>query len=260
MPPVRYLYLPFILNIVSGLFSASEHCLSCAPFTNLTTLSFKYLLLTGILGFISIVSQGQSAITKSEYNQKGKLYFYWGWNRDAFSKSDMTFSGADYNFKLEEVIAKDRQTPFALDPYFNIERLTIPQYNFRIGYFIRRNWDISIGSDHMKYVMQNGQHVLINGHIENSGTIYDGDYDEEDITLTKDFLQFEHTDGLNYINIEARRSGILYAWPKISFSHTEGFGAGMLVPRTNTTLLSKERYDDNGFGIIKKRENFTYID
>jgi hypothetical protein len=33
--------------------------------------------------------------------------------------------------------------------------MTIPQTNFRIGYFINDHYSIALGVDHMKYVAQN---------------------------------------------------------------------------------------------------------
>jgi hypothetical protein len=175
------------------------------------------------------------------------LYFYWGWNWDQFSKSDIRFTGTDYDFTLSKVVANDRQSPFAFNIYLNPANMTIPQYNFRVGYFIKNNWDISFGIDHMKYVMQNDQTVEISGNIKNTGTEYDGDYSGEDIVLTKDFLQFEHTDGLNYGNLEVRRSDQIFDFNKTKINFTGGLGFGLLIPRTNTTLLNNERYDEFHF-------------
>lgn len=196
------------------------------------------------------ISQSQLAIQAEGH--KGEFYFYWGWNRGAFTTSDIRFQGQAYDFTLENVVAKDRQTPFSVDRYLNPSKMTIPQYNVRIGYFINDHYNISIGTDHMKYVMQADQVVKITGHINESGTDYDGVYNGEEIVLTEDFLQFEHTDGLNYPNIELRRFDELLAWKNIKINLTEGLGVGILYPRTNTTLLNKERYDEfhlAGYGL-----------
>jgi len=195
-------------------------------------------------------SQGEMLMGKS--NQKGNLYVYWGWNRGWFTNSDIAFKGADYDFTLNQVVAKDRQTPFGLDPYLNPKMISIPQYNFRIGYFIHDNYDISIGMDHMKYVVQPGQTVKISGDISNTGTGYDGVYDNDDMLIEEGFLAFEHTDGLNYLNVEFRRFDNIFDFNKIKINLTEGVGLGALVPRTNTTLLNKERYDEfhlAGYGV-----------
>ncbi|AFM02841.1 hypothetical protein Fleli_0361 [Bernardetia litoralis DSM 6794] len=183
---------------------------------------------------------------------KGRMYFYWGYNRGWFTNSDIHFKGSNYDFTLKDVVAKDRQSKLAADPYLKLNKLTIPQYNLRIGYYLTENWDISFGIDHMKYVMQQDQTVEINGYIHNTSSNYNADYSNNDIQLTGDFLKFEHTDGLNYVNVEVRHSNLLFDFNKIKISLNEGLGIGFLYPRTNTTLLGQQRHDDfhvAGYGI-----------
>ncbi len=170
---------------------------------------------------------------------KGKLYVYWGWNREWFTHSNITFIGENYQFTLYDVVAHDRQSPFNLLTYFNPLKLSIPQYNFRTGYFFAEHWDISFGQDHMKYVMQQNQQVKITGNIANSNTEYDGQYNNENILLSREFLAFEHTDGLNYVNLELRRNDVLFRYKKVRLNLIEGIGFGALVPRTNTLLMNK---------------------
>jgi hypothetical protein len=186
------------------------------------------------------------------YSDKGKLYFYWGWNWSWYSRSNISFTGDDYDFTLKSVGAKDRQSAFSFDTYFNPTKVTIPQYNFRIGYYFKKNWDISFGIDHMKYVVQQNQTLEIEGYIENTNPIYDHTYSDQSIQLTPDFLEFEHTDGLNYVNFELRHSDKVIDRNKVNISLIEGLGIGFLYPKTNTTLLGKERYDEfhlSGYGI-----------
>lgn len=193
---------------------------------------------------IALILNGIYAQTPNTPYKKGTFSVYWGWNRDCYTKSDIRFTGKDYDFTLSNVIAKDRQSKFDPRLYFSPTRLTIPQYNFRIGYFIKDKYQLSMGADHMKYVMQNWQTVKINGHIDNSGTSYDGTYSNKDIVLADSFLLFEHTDGLNYENIELRRYDVLLQKKFITLSVNEGLGFGVLIPRTNTTLLNNARYDE----------------
>jgi hypothetical protein len=218
------------------------------------TLYSKFYLIAFVLGMLATSASDGIAQTnspKSVTREKGKVYMYWGWNRGWYTKSRIHFDGNDYDFTLDEVIAKDRQSKFSFNDYFNPGRITIPQYNFRIGYMVNSHWDISIGADHMKYVVQQSQSVNISGRIANSNTLYDGTYQEDDIIVQKGFLEFEHTDGLNYENLEIRRWDGLLKKDKIKLSLNEGLGIGAMVPRTNTTLLNKARYDEfhlAGFG------------
>lgn len=212
----------------------------------------KFYVLTGL--FISLfieLSHSQSPTHQSPY-KKGVFSIYWGWNGADFSRSNIQFSGENYDFELRKVKATDRQSPFDPAVYFHPKRMTIPQYNFRIGYFIADRYQLSFGADHMKYVMVNDQKVEINGHIHGSGTAYDGNYSNDSIELSADFLLFEHTDGLNYENFELRRFEPLYSIKQFTLAVNEGVGVGFLLPRTNTTLLNNDRYDQfhlSGYGI-----------
>lgn len=200
-----------------------------------------------ILLLVSVKMVAQEPIVEKITN-KGKFYVYWGWNRGTYSDSDIRFKGENYDFTLSAVTANDRPTKFGLNPYFRLDRITIPQTNYRIGYFFKENYTISIGVDHMKYVMNADQNVMINGTI-NLGSTYDKVYNNETIKLVEDFLTFEHTDGLNYINAEVKRfddfSSLLGLNSKnLQINLTEGIGAGILFPKSNTKLVNKERYDD----------------
>jgi hypothetical protein len=203
----------------------------------------------------TLVSYSQTANFNDAGPNKGKMFAYWGWNRGHFSTSDITFKGENYNFTLDNVEAKDKPKPFGIY-YFKPDEITIPQTNFRIGYFFKENYTLSIGVDHMKYVMRNDKSAIINGEIS-VGSDYDGIYYDSSIDLTTDFLLFEHTDGLNYINIEVNRFDNLDNWLNFSVKNIdinllEGIGIGVLLPKTNTTLLNKQRYDDfhlSGYGV-----------
>lgn len=211
----------------------------------------KYFAI-GILSLISLSIFAQTLNHEFPKSRKGEFYAYWGWNRVAFTKSDIHFTGDNYDFLLSDVIAKDRQSLFKADLYLNPGSATIPQYNFRLGYFFNDHYNISFGIDHMKYVVQRDQVVKISGNIDSTGTKYDHAYANDDIRMSEDFLKFEHTDGLNYINFDIRRFDALFVWKHFNINLTEGVGAGVLYPRTNTTLLGGERYDEfhiSGFGL-----------
>lgn len=215
-----------------------------------------------------VFSQEESTFTdyKDVKSNKGKLFVYWGWNRSNYSRSDIKFKGNDYNFTLKDVKARDKPKPFGVY-YFKPDEVTIPQTNFRVGYFFHENYNVAIGVDHMKYVMRNNQTVKINGSI-NTGGDFDGVYNGDDIVLTEDFLTFEHTDGLNYVNVEVSRFDNLDNWLKfpiknIDINLTEGVGVGLLYPKTNTKLLGKERYDEfhvSGYGMsVHAGLNITFF-
>ena len=194
-------------------------------------------------------------------SNKGKFFVSWGGNRETFTDSDITFKGDAYDFTLSDVTARDKPKGWHID-YINPANMTIPQTNFKMGYFVSDKYTISLGLDHMKYVMTQNQSVKIDGTINlapsEEGSLYNGTYQNESIVLTEDFLTFEHTDGLNYIYTEFSRYDDISSIFKINNTDkfqtnlTEGIAAGVLYPKTNTSLLQKERNDEfhlAGFGI-----------
>ena len=221
------------------------------------------LLICGL--FLNTFASTQEITSSSnpiETSKKGTFYLYWGWNRSLYTNSDISFKGPNYDFTLEKVAATDRQSPLSAEVYLNPGNFTIPQYNFRIGYFLNDNFSISLGADHMKYVMKDYQLVKINGVISNSGTVYDGNYSNADLNMNPQFLKFEHTDGLNYLNVEVRRHHQLFQRKSININLSEGGGGGIIMPRTNTTLLGNPRYDQfhlAGYGLAAVAAiNITY--
>ena len=113
---------------------------------------------------INTLSFAQDTEVKNN-SKKGSFYAYWGWNNAMYSNSDISFKGVNYDFTLYDVAAKDRQSPFAFDTYFL--SVTIPQYNLRLGYYLNEKYHITLGVDHMKYVMRAYQNATISGTITN---------------------------------------------------------------------------------------------
>jgi hypothetical protein len=211
-------------------------------------MNFKKLLLASLCLLFITSSQAQQKITG---NKKGDITVLWGWNRGWFTNSDINFRGDSYDFTLSDVVAKDSQTKFDPAIYFHPKWVTIPQTNCRIGYFITDNYEISIGLDHMKYVVQQNQKVRISGEINIvEDTIYNGIYDNDEIynnetiNIEDGFLKFEHSDGLNYINFEYRRFDNLVKYKNWNLNIAEGLGTGFLLPRTNATIFNNKRHDE----------------
>lgn len=228
--------------------------------------NLRIVIATILITQISL-AQDTTAPEKYTAHNKGKFFVYWGGNRETFTKSDIRFYGEGYDFTLQNVTAYDKPKGWHVD-YVNPARMTIPQTNLRIGYFINDHYNISIGVDHMKYVMAQNRAVDINGFYPNPGT-YGESLPNGQVLLTEDFLTFEHTDGLNYVNSEfARVDDISKLFritntDKFQINLTEGAGIGLLYPKTNAKLLGNNRHDDfhvSGYGVSAKVGlNFTFF-
>ncbi len=193
--------------------------------------------------------QAQENTSPGLNNKKGKFYFYWGYNRSFYSSSDLHFNGPIYDFTLYDVKGSDRPTDFSLD-YVNPTTFTVPQYNYRMGYFITDRVAISGGIDHLKYVVDENQLTKISGIITpEASEKYQGSYLNQEIKLQPDLVQFEHTDGFNLVTIDLEYLLPLKVklHPKLAFSWNFGLGGVWVVTRTNVKVL--EVGLDNDFHI-----------
>ena len=230
----------------------------------------KNIIFTTSLFLITLSLFSQETIQNQEKytaHKKGKFFISWGGNRETYSKSDIQFKGTDYDFTIYDVSAHDKPKGWHID-YINPGRMTIPQTNLRVGYFVNDHYSVALGVDHMKYVMNQGITVNYTGNYPNRNS-YGEAVGNNQVLLTEDFLTFEHTDGLNYVNTEVSRHDDISKFfkiidtDKIQVNVTEGIGLGVLYPKTNAKVFNKQRHDDfhvSGYGAsIKAGLNLTFF-
>ena len=223
----------------------------------------KKLIVAGLCALSTTLgfAQSQTSQENSSLTKKGKIFLFWGWNTAAYSDSDIHFKGNGYDFTLKSVSAHDRITPFTFKDYFAPDSWTIPQTNARIGYFVKDNVAVVLGLDHMKYVMDQNQTVGFEGHISDptyANMIQSGSA----VNLTNEqFLTFEHTDGLNYINVGVEKYQNILNKKGFDVEFAYGAGVGALFPKSNVKLFGNERSDRfhlAGFG-ADARASFNAI-
>ncbi len=190
-----------------------------------------------LLLLLSVISQ----LLAQEINlpqQKGSIYFTWGYHADAYSKSTIHFKNnteGNYNFTLYNATAKDRSD---LHCFFD-KALTVPQYVINIGYLFnsKSNTGIELSFDHLKYLVVDNQQVHLTGTIE--GVNYD-----TDTIVSPDFVHLEHTNGNNYLSLNfVKKFSLLESVNKNHIlSAMVKAGAGVLTPMTTSTVLG-EFYD-----------------
>jgi hypothetical protein len=177
---------------------------------------------------------------------KGNFYFYWGYNRASYAKSEIHLKGPDYDFILSDVKARDMPEEFS-SVYFDINKLTIPQFNFRVGYHLSDKYALAVGWDHMKYQTRSGQPAIITGRIDTSASpTYAGGYNHDEIIMDEDSLvKMEHSDGFNVINLNIERTDFLYTTKDQNFALgiISGAGAGIAFPWTNSSIFGQKNDD-----------------
>jgi hypothetical protein len=224
----------------------------------------KYFI---VLGLLATCCASKAAVTdsvkvakrlkwKTESSNKGSIYLYWGYNRAWFTHSDIHFAGPEYDMTFYDLKAKDRPSKFSFDAYF--KNLSVPQYNFRLGYFVTNNLHLSFGIDHMKYVVNNDQLAKYSGAISPSfSPTYGGTHFLDTISLTEHVLRFEHTNGLNLISFDVeylQPVANLYRhklWLKWNF----GVGGVWVITKTDLKVFDDgidNRFHLSGYSVTAK--------
>lgn len=191
-------------------------------------------------------TQSTGAGLKLPANASNKWALSWGWNRSNYSTSDIHFTGKDHDFTISNVVATDIQTDVSASNifgiYLNPSELTIPQTNMRLAYQLSPNSAVALNLDHMKYVMAADQVVPITGTIGN--TVYPPGSSR---IMDVNFLNFEHTDGLNIVSVEYEKQLPLdWFGPRMPARAFALGGVGFVLPKSNVTLnmLGRARNDE----------------
>lgn len=170
-----------------------------------------------------------------------RVFANWGYNRAQYSVSNIHFDGPGYDFILHDVAAVDEPKPFSFAVYLDPRDLSLPQYNYRLGWFLNDKWSFSVGMDHMKYVMTQDQSVRITGTISSARSQQYAGSEEHQVTLSEDFLIYEHTDGLNLVSADADHYDRLWNSPsgKHALFLSEGAFIGPVIPRSDVRLFGE---------------------
>jgi hypothetical protein len=189
-----------------------------------------------------IILLSNTVISKSaDREKKHRLYFEWGYNKDWYSKSTITFKGSSnaqlpYDFVITDVKANDefRGDKMVTEPF-------VSQYSYRIGYLFNaaKGLGIEFNYDHSKYVVTKGQTAHAKGSINEQ-------FFNSDTVINEPFLLFEHTNGANFAMLNFVKEKTIHASANKNFSlvHTMKCGAGVVVPKTYI-LIDRQELDND---------------
>lgn len=181
-----------------------------------------------LLTITNVQAQSRSKKKQKISYAKGTLWGYWGYNRSAYTKSDLRLIGQGYDFKLKNATAHDNPS-HKLREYVDVGNVTVPQFNGRIGYYFKDHYSISFGYDHMKYIFDDGNQVLLDGYIKPGlDTVWmGGTYDNVPVVTNREHFHYENSNGLNYLHFEFIRTDQWYQTRNKQFAISTNFGIGL---------------------------------
>ncbi len=109
---------------------------------------------------IPMIAHAQEKIKE----RKGEFYFSWGYNKEWYTHSDVKVNQPSLNSNYTLSNVRSHDNPGWDKGLFSIP-LSIPQYNYRLGYFFnkKRGLAFEINFDHTKHIIQDGQFVKLTG-------------------------------------------------------------------------------------------------
>lgn len=199
------------------------------------------ILLLVLLFLLPLSVDGQHKRMKKKVSYAaGTLFGYWGYNRSGYTKSNIRFAGPGYDFTLKGSVARDNPSPFDAAVYFNPNKITIPQFNARVGYYFRDHWAVSFGYDHMKYIFADRNEVVLSGEVKAGvDAEWSGIYNGVAVTTDRDHIHYENSDGLNYLRFELTRTDQLLklgSKDQFAISTNLGVSAGGLLSFNDFTF------------------------
>lgn len=121
---------------------------------------FSFLFLILLPASNSLFAQANPEKTK----RKHLFYFSWGYNQESYtnSKVHVKQSGLGNDYTFHDVKSEDHK---GWDHDFLKQELTIPQYNYRIGYMLDedRGIGIELNFDHTKHIITSDQNLKMTG-------------------------------------------------------------------------------------------------
>jgi hypothetical protein len=174
--------------------------------------------------------------------KKGEIYGSWGYNEEWYTHSNIHISqpslGNHYTFK--NTLAVDK--PGWNKDFFKKD-LSIPQYNYRIGYFFKDNWAVEINFDHAKYVVAHRQLLHVKGEMNHKAV-------DEYIDNSPDILVYQLNNGANFFLFNlVHRIQI----PHLDFKNFDAAlllkgGVGFMVPHVQNTIYGENNKKGFQFG------------
>ncbi|MDR0792956.1 MAG: hypothetical protein LBE82_06585 [Chitinophagaceae bacterium] len=195
----------------------------------------------------TVLAQTTDFTNTNKNDRKGELYFSWGYNAEWYTLSNIFINQPSLgnNFKMKNVVGHDN--PGWTNDFFHKD-LTIPQYNYRIGYiFDKKNgWGVEINFDHTKYIIADRQYVHIIGTM--NGKPYDGyvQFNQLDKNLPPDSSSFWYlNNGANFLlfNIVKRCHILETKDKKVKLDFLGKAGIGPLIPHVEDKLFDQPKND-----------------
>jgi hypothetical protein len=201
----------------------------------------KYILLLcsicAVVTFLAAQTTDSVKVKHKKFVNNGRMYGSWGYNEEWYTHSNISIMqpGQQNNFTYENIQAHDH---IGWNNLFNVAP-TIPQYNYRLGYFFdeKQNWAIELNFDHTKYVVTQGYNAIIKGEFR-------GKTVDSAININGNTLFWQLNNGANWflLNIVRRFNVVKTKDNKLVVYALLKVGFGPCVPHVDNSIFTEQNH------------------
>jgi hypothetical protein len=181
--------------------------------------------------------------------RKGEFYFSWGYNKDYYTNTNIFVNqpslGNNFNFK--NTILVDH--PGWDEGLFNTA-LSIPQYNYRFGYFFDKNkdWAFEINFDHTKALIKDNHSIHLVGIYHGASIDSTFNFSKTGDGTSRNYYYLNNGANFLLFNIVKRNRFKSLSSKNIAIDGLGKFGIGPLIPHVQNSLFGKENDSKFQFG------------
>lgn len=172
--------------------------------------------------------------------RKGEFYISWGYNKEWYTNSNVRVNQPSLgnNYTLKNVTAHDN---VGWDKDLLKKPITIPQYNYRIGYFFnkKKNLAFEINFDHTKHILTDGQTARL------VGTLGGRNVDTSVLFARTNGFYYYLNNGANFLlfNIVKRWNWAESKNEKVKLDFLGKAGIGPVIPHVENALFGQKNND-----------------
>ncbi len=199
----------------------------------------KVIILVVVL--LPVITQAQ----QQKKERKGEFYFSWGYNKEWYTHSNVKVTQPELNndYILRNVKSHDH---IGWDEGIFSIPISIPQYNYRIGYFFNKKKGLAfeINFDHTKHIIQDGQQMAISGRLNGRQT-------DSTINFSKSTgFYYYLNNGANFLlfNIVKRWNWYESRNRQFKLDALGKAGIGPVIPHVENSLFGQKNDDGFQFG------------
>lgn len=203
----------------------------------------KKVLLLSLFTMVILTSFAQ----KTE--RKGEFYFSWGYNKDYYTNSNIYVSqpALNNNFNFKNTVLIDH--PGWDEGLFNTA-LSIPQYNYRFGYFFDKNkdWAFEINFDHTKALIKDNQTIHMVGTYHGAAIDSSFIFSKTGEGTSRNYYYLNNGANFLLFNVVKRNRFKSLSTKNITIDGLTKFGVGPLIPHVENSLFGKNNNSKFQFG------------